>query len=129
MKSLRSLALFVAVLLAVGGSAWAVGYLEPNMGAVYPQFLNSAVVVVDTQVKATPGFLQCIMMSQSDAAPQAGTITIYDNTAESGTVVFAHTFTTATFMPVQICPQRVMATGIYIGYSATTDVNTSVSYR
>lgn len=129
MKSLRSLALFVAVLLAVGGSAWAVGYLEPNMGAIYPQFLNSAVVVVDTQVKATPGFLQCIMISQNDAAPTAGSLIVYDNTAESGTQVFNHTFTTSTFMPTQICPQRVMTTGIYLGFTTTGDVNVSVSYR
>ncbi len=92
-------------------------------------FTKSAVVTTDTQVKATPGFLHCIVVSENDAAPTAGTIIVYDNTAESGTQVFNWTLTTAVFMPFQICPDIVMTTGIYIGFTTTNDVNVSVSYR
>lgn len=129
MTTMRSLLLLCAILLAIGGSAWAVGYLEPGMGGAYPQFSTSAVVTTDTAVKSAAGFLQCIMISQNDAAPTAGSIIIYDNTAESGTQVFNWTLTTAVFTPIQICPQRPMTTGIYIGFTTVGDVNVSVSYR
>lgn len=100
-----------------------------NVMRVEGQFSTSAVVTSDTQVKASAGFLQCIMIMPNDAAPTAGTIVVYDNTAESGTAVFNWTLTTAVFVPFQICPQRVMANGIYIGFTTTADVNVSVSYR
>lgn len=96
---------------------------------VRQKYTSSAVVVVDTQVKASDGFLHCITISQNDAAPTAGTIIVYDNTAESGTQVFNWTLTTAVFVPFQICPDVVMATGIYIGFTTTGDVNVSVSYQ
>ena len=109
--------------------AQAAGMLEAGANSPYAQFSTSAIVTGDTQIKAVPGFLQCIMISQNDAAPTAGTIIVYDNTAESGTAVFNWTLTTAVFTPFQICPQRPMTTGIYIGFTTTNDVNVSVSYR
>ena len=120
--------LALVVVIIGAGLAWA-GRLAPGIGATYPQFTTSTVAVGDTQVSAVPAFLQCIMISQNDAAPKAGSIIVYDNTAESGTVVFNHTFTTAVFMPFQICPQRDMTTGIYLGFTTTGDVNVIVSYK
>ena len=125
MKTL--IALLYTVLLLLPSWVWAEGL--PGVSGPYPQFLNSAVVTGDTAVISTPAFLQCIMISQNDAAPTAGSIIIYDNTAESGTVVFNWTLTTAVFTPFQICPQRAMTTGIYVGFTTTADVNVSVSYR
>jgi hypothetical protein len=100
-----------------------------NVLKVEQRFSYQAPVVADTQVKASPGFLHCIWITQNDAAPTAGTIIIYDNTAESGTQVFNWTLTTAVFNPIVLCPDIVMATGIYIGFTTTADVNVSVSYR
>lgn len=129
---MRWLKLFLIIVLC-WTPTWAfavTGTLSPGAaGQKYAQFSNSAVVTSDTLVLTGAGFLQCIIISQNDAAPTAGSVIIYDNTAESGTQVFNHTFTTATFMPTQICPQRVMTTGIYIGFTITGDVNVSVSYR
>ena len=96
---------------------------------VETQFTPSAVVVADTQVKASAGFLHCINVSQADAAPTAGDIKIFNNTAESGTLIWHWNLTTAVFVPFQICPDVVMSTGIYIGFTSTNDVNVSVSYR
>lgn len=100
-----------------------------NVIRVEGQFSYKAPVVADAQVKASAGFLHCIWISQNDAAPTAGTIIIYDNTAESGTQVFNWTLTTAVFNPIVLCPDIVMTTGIYIGFTTTADVNVSVSYR
>jgi hypothetical protein len=100
-----------------------------NVLKVEGQFSYKAPVVADAQVKASAGFLHCIWITQNDAAPTAGTIIIYDNTAESGTQVFNWTLTTAVFTPIVLCPDIVMATGIYIGFTTTADVNVSVSYR
>lgn len=129
MNLIHKCALAMILLLTCMSVAWGVGYLEPGMGGAYPQFSTSAVVTTDTAVKSAAGFLQCIMISENDAAPTAGSIIIYDNTAESGTQVFNWTLTTAVFTPIQICPQRPMTTGIYIGFTTTNDVNVSVSYR
>jgi hypothetical protein len=74
-------------------------------------------------------FLHCILISQNDAAPTAGSIIVYDNTAESGTQLFNWTLTTSVFVPFQVCLDRYVTTGIYIGFTTTNDVNVSVSYR
>ena len=88
----------------------------------------SAVAVADTQVKAGAGFLHTVTISCNDAAPTAGSIIIYDNTAESGTQVFNHTFTTTPFAPFTVTLDYTMGTGIYIGFTTTADVNVSCSY-
>lgn len=89
----------------------------------------SPVAVADVQVKASAGFLHTVTISCNDAAPTAGSIIIYDNTAESGTQVFNHTFTTTPFMPFTVILDCVMATGIYVGFTTTADVNVTCSYR
>lgn len=103
--------------------------LTNDVTKVEERFSYSAVAVVDTQVKASAGFLHTVTISCNDAAPTAGSLIIYDNTAESGTVVFNHTFTTTPFVPFTVTLDYVMATGIYVGMTTTGDVNFSVSYR
>ena len=83
----------------------------------------------DTQVKASGGFLHALTFTCGDAAPTAGTIIVYDNTAESGTIVFDHEFSTTPFMPFTIILDVTMGTGIYIGFTTTADVNVTPSWR
>ena len=96
---------------------------------VQQRFSYSTIITASAQVKAGAGFLHCITIAQNDAAPTAGTIIVYDNTAGSGTQVFNWNLTTAVFVPFQICPDVIMSTGIYIGITTTNDVNVNVSYQ
>lgn len=100
-----------------------------NVAKVEQRFSYKAVAAADIQVKASPGFLHTVTFSCNDAAPTAGSVIIYDNTAESGTQVFNHTFTTTPFVPFTVLLDYTMATGIYIGFTTTNDVNVSCSYR
>jgi hypothetical protein len=86
-------------------------------------------VQADAAVKSAPGFLHALTFSCNDAAPTAGSIIVYDNTAESGTVIFNHTFTTTPFVPFTVVIDAVFAVGLYVGFTTTNDVNVTVSYR
>lgn len=100
-----------------------------NKAIVEHRYTYSAVATADVQIKASAGFLHTVTISCNDAAPTAGSLIIYDNTAESGTQVFNHTFTTTPFAPLTILLDYTMATGIYFGFTTTNDVNVSCSYR
>lgn len=93
------------------------------------RFSFSATAVVDTQIKASAGFLHSITLSCNDSAPTAGTLIIYNNTAESGTILFKHEFTTTPFDPLTLIFDAVMSTGIYVGMATTGDVNFTCSFR
>lgn len=86
-------------------------------------------LTADGQVKASAGFLHSITFSPTDAAATAGSIIVYDNTAESGTVVFTYYIPAAALVPVTVILDIKMLTGIYVGYTTTADVCTTVSYR
>lgn len=86
-------------------------------------------ISADTAVKSGAGFLHTVTFAQIDAAPTAGTIIIYDNTAESGTVIFSSTWTTAVFYPTTITLDVSFSTGLYIGFATTADIGVTVSYR
>lgn len=87
----------------------------------------------DTQVKASAGFLHCIIVQSTDAVPTAGSIIVYDNTAESGTQVCNIDINavadvgSGTVYSVLI--DRVMTTGIYVGFTTTADVAVQAIYR
>lgn len=104
-----------------------------NVGAIGIkdiEFKPMVPVVADTLVQTGPGFLQCILISENDAAPTAGTIDILDSlTAAAGTKIFSWNVTTAVFTPLQICPQVPFTVGLYIDFTTTNDVNVSVSRR
>ena len=93
------------------------------------QFTYQAIVAADTLVKTGAGFLHSVTISQDDAAPTAGSIIIYDNTAESGTEIFNETFTTGVFASHTCILDVNVGTGIYIGFTTTADVNVTLSYR
>lgn len=83
-------------------------------------------------VRIGPGFLQKIIISQDDAAPTAGIITIYDNTTIYGTVatkMFSHNQTTGVFMPMTVQLDMPFYTGLTLGFTTTADVNVIVVYK
>lgn len=86
-------------------------------------------VTADALVKTGEGFLHTLTFSQTDAAPTAGTITVYDNTAESGTKLFEWNLTTAVFVPFSVTIDAIFSTGLYVGFSTTADVAVTASYR
>lgn len=102
--------------------------LTNNRLMTRPTYNYSAVAVADVQVKGSAGYLHSVTITCNDAAPTAGSLIIFDNTAESGTQVFNHTFTTTPFMPLTVILDYTMATGIYLGFTTTGDVNVSCAY-
>ena len=88
-----------------------------------------SLVTSDTAVKSAPGFLHTLTFSCNDAAPTAGTIDVYDNTAASGTKIFSWTLTTTPFTPCSVVIDTNFATGLYVAFTTTADVNVTVSYR
>ena len=99
-----------------------------NRMMVMPAYISSGTIAADTAVVTGSGYLHTITFSQNDAAPTAGSIIIYDNTAESGTVLFSSTWTTAVFSPVTVTLDIPYATGIYAGFTTTADINVVISY-
>lgn len=83
----------------------------------------------DTLVLTGAGVIHTVTFTCNDAAPTAGSIIIYDNTAESGTQIVNHTFTTTPFVPTTITLDCAVTTGIYVGFTTTNDVNCTVTYK
>lgn len=96
---------------------------------VEQRFSASGKLTADTAVKSGAGFVHTVTFTCNDAAPTAGSIIIYDNTAESGTELFNHTFTTTPFVPFSVILDHPFSTGLYVGFTTTADVNVFVSYR
>lgn len=85
-------------------------------------------LTADTAVKSGAGTLHTITLS-SDAAATAGTLILYDNTAESGTVIATISFIAAYLAPVTLIFNAAFATGLYAGLTTTADVSITVAYR
>lgn len=101
-----------------------------NVLRVEGQFSYSGNKTADVQVKASAGFVHNLVCIGTDAAATAGTIILYDNTAESGTVVMSWAVQAAAYaQPVVFPLDVVMTTGIYLGFTTTADVTCTVSYR
>ena len=83
----------------------------------------------DTLVKSTGGILHTITITCNDVAPTAGLVIIYDNSAESGDVIFNHTFTTTPFVPLTVTLDCIFYRGCYVGFTTTNDINVTVTYR
>lgn len=86
-------------------------------------------------VKSTPGFLHAVTFAQVDAAPTAGTITIYNVPSTSiygdtTKILFTHTQTTAVFMPQTVILDIPFDTGLAVGISTgMLDVGVILSYK
>lgn len=87
----------------------------------------------DTQVKASAGFIHSITIQSTDATPTAGSIIIYDNTAESGTEVMRFDVKATANVGVQsaqtVVLDCIVGTGIYVGFTTVADVAVTVSWR
>lgn len=83
----------------------------------------------DQLVKSGAGFLHAVTFGGTDAVPTAGSIVIYDNTAESGTVIFSENITTTPFQAYTVILDVAFSTGLYIGFTTTADVGVTPSYR
>lgn len=86
-------------------------------------------LTADGLVKSGVGFLHTLTFAQSDAAPTAGTIIVYDNTAESGTILYSETFDTTVFRGYSVILDVSFTIGLYVGFTTTADVGVTVSYR
>src|SRR3990167_3474800 len=86
-------------------------------------------LTADALVKSGAGVIHTITFGQTDAAPTAGDLTLYDNTAESGQVIYKHTFTTAVFNPTTIILDCIFGTGLYAGFTTTGDVSVTITYK
>lgn len=85
-------------------------------------------VTADAQIKASAGYVKSITLTPNGTIT-AGVITLYNNTAESGTQIFSMYVPTGflggTFMINGVC-----STGIYAGFDGTVaNVAASISYR
>jgi len=79
----------------------------------------------DGQVKATAGFIHTVSIAPTTATPTAGLLTIYDNIAETGAVVFSE-YIFATTPGHTILLDVFCDNGIYVGFDATL-ANVSVT--
>ena len=95
---------------------------------IIPQF-NSAIVSADTLVATGAGVVHTVTFSQADAAPTAGSFTLYDNTSEAGTAIISHTFTIDVFHPTTIVLDAVFNNGLYAGFDTTDDVYVTITYK
>jgi hypothetical protein len=82
----------------------------------------------DTAVRSGAGILHTISIAPTTATPTAGLITVYDNTAESGTAIFSE-WVFATTPGHTITLDCNVSTGIYVGYTTVTDVSVTVAHR
>lgn len=114
-----------------GREYYAPVYEDNTLGkaVVEHRYTPSYKVTADTLVKSGAGLIHTATFTCNDAAPTAGSIIIYDNTAESGSELFNHTFTTTPFMPFTIILNQSFSTGLYVGFTTTNDVNVFLSYR
>ena len=93
------------------------------------QCTGAPVVTSDTQIYLGKSVVHTVTISQADAAPTAGDIFIRDSSAAgAGTVLFHWNLTTAVFIPFTVTLDAYCATGIYVDFTTTADVNVSVSY-
>lgn len=95
------------------------------------QFISSGIKTADALIKTGSGYLHTITISQGDAAPTAGTISVLDSTsAGAGTPIFTWVIPgTTAIVPVTITLDVNFSTGLYIDFTTVADVNVVCSYR
>jgi hypothetical protein len=92
-------------------------------------YQSSAVVTGDTVIRTGAGILHTVTISQNDAAPTAGTISILDATAAGGgTALFTWVLTTAVFIPFTVTLDVKFTSGLVVDITTTADVNVVCSY-
>lgn len=101
----------------------------PNdLRKVEQRFSPTGNILGDTLIKSSPGFLHGLTCV-SDATATAGTIILYDNSAESGTIIFSMTVNAVEYKPFTLLFDVVFNVGLYVGYTTTNDMNCTVAWR
>lgn len=80
--------------------------------------MNVQVCTADTAVTSLQGKLHTVSIAPATASVTAGLVTIYDNTAESGTVLYKEWVTTGV-VGHTITLDCDFHAGIYVGFDAT----------
>jgi len=82
----------------------------------------------DGQVKAKSGFIHSVTIAPTTATPTAGLLSVYDSTAESGTVVYSE-WVFATTPGHSVVLDVFCDNGIYVSYDGTlANVSCTVAY-
>lgn len=82
----------------------------------------------DGQVKSSAGFIHTVSIAPTTATPTAGLLSIYDNAAETGTVVFSE-WVFATTPGHSVILDVFCDNGIYVGFDGTlANVSVTVAY-
>lgn len=116
---------------AITENQWGAARLDCTSHALMVQGANYSYlrVTADTQIKASAGFIHAVCINPTTATPTAGLMTVYDNTAESGTQIFSTWFFATTNSECAYLDVRA-GTGIYVGYDATlANASVTVAYR
>jgi hypothetical protein len=90
-------------------------------------------VQADALVKTGGGKIHTLTFTCNDAAPTAGSISVYDSiteagTAAAGTLIYSETFTTTVFRGYSVVLDCTFNNGLYVGFTTTADVNCTVTY-
>lgn len=102
--------------------------LTKDVMKVEQRFTRSR-ATADTLIATGAGFLHTLTLSPLVAVPTAGLATVYDNTAESGTILYAE-WMFATTPGHSISLDVTFGTGLYVGFDGTlANVAVGCSYR
>lgn len=95
------------------------------------QRYSYANVTADALVKTGAGFLHSVTFSQTavGTAVTPGNIVLYDNTAESGTIIASFVLPATTQAPVTVVLDVAFSTGLYAGFTTLAGANATISYR
>jgi len=81
-------------------------------------------------VKTGSGLVHTLTFACTDAAPTAGSITIYDNTSAAGDILHTEVIDSTTFFrSFTVTLDAEVTNGIYASFTTTADVAVGVSYR
>lgn len=128
-KIVRLLTDFSRRLIVTLGTKIAGENITKDRMTVEESWVSSGVLTGDTLVLNGAGQIGYAIFTCNDAAPTAGSVIIYNNTAGSGTQVLNHTFTTTPFVPFVVPLHQAIGTGIYVDFTTTNDVNVVILYR
>ena len=91
-------------------------------------FFEAARRTTEGAVQSGQSVIHTITISPLTATPTAGLLTVYDNTAESGTILFSE-WVFAGAVARTVILDCVARTGIYVGFDAAlANVSVTVTY-
>jgi len=114
----------------LSGESNCVGDSPTSYIMVRTVLLSSGQKTADAQIKASAGYVSHMICQGTDAAATAGMIIIHDALTETGTAIFTFTVAALDYHTPMVFPiQTNAATGIYLGYTTTGDMNCTVYYQ